>query len=245
LFPKYILLFLSHKLSGYLHRIFIHTPEEDTLIVSKFMPVNEEQLNILQRVSVLYRKYGIKSVTMDDVARELGISKKTLYQYVHDKDELVKLVVEFDLQRHEEHMQQHMDDSLNAVEEIAAIARCVNFMLKEYNPATEYDLRKYYPPLYLLVREKRREWIHRFIYRNLLKGKQEGWYREDLNEEIITKISVLQLDGMFESEVMSIREVLDPRFFSEFFVYHLRGIVNERGMSILNVTLKNHDVNTP
>ena len=103
--------------------------------------MNDELLNILQRVRSLYRKYGIRSVTMDDVSRELGISKKTLYQYVHDKDELVNKVVELELTSQQNHFIESCRENLNAIEEIAEIARCINYMLKEYSAVTEYDLK--------------------------------------------------------------------------------------------------------
>jgi len=204
--------------------------------------MNDELSNILKRVSSLYQKYGIKSVTMDDVSHELGISKKTLYQYVRDKDELVRKVVELEITVHHEYMNSSSDVNLNAIEELAGIARCVGFMLKEYSAATEYDLRKYYPDLYVMVRERRRELMYKFTHNNLVKGKAEGLYRENLNVDIITKLSVSHLDSMFENEIITISEFLDPRFFVEYFVYHLRGIVNEKGLSILDSTLRTYEI---
>lgn len=203
--------------------------------------MNDELLNILQRVRILYRKYGIKSVTMDDVSRELGISKKTLYQYVHDKDELVRKVVELELSLHHDRMNSNFEVNLNAIDELVGIGKCVSYMLKEYSPVTEYDLRKYYPDLYVLVREKRREWMVQFTQKNLLKGKAEGLYREDLDVEIITKLSVSHIDSMFDSEIIAISEFLDQHFFAEYFIYHLRGIVNEKGLAILDSTLRKYE----
>jgi len=179
---------------------------------------------------------------MDDVSRELGISKKTLYQYVHDKDELVRKVIEFELSQHQGHYHESLREKLNAIEELAEIARCISFMLKEYSPVTEYDLRKYYPDLYFRAREIRRERIHKFILDNLIKGKKEGLYRENLNTDILAKFSLSNIDGMFESDIITISEFLDQQFFLEYFVYHLRGIVSEKGLAILDSTLRTYEI---
>jgi AcrR family transcriptional regulator len=195
--------------------------------------MNDELSTILRHVGGLYRKYGIRSVTMDDVSHELGISKKTLYQYVKDKDELVKIVVELELSSQHDKFLASCKENLNAIEEVAEIALCVNYMLKEYSAVTEYDLKKYYPDLYKNVRRVRRDHILKFIMDNLIKGKNEGLYRKNLDVDILSKLSLSYIDSMFENEIITITEFLDPKFFMEYFIYHLRGIVNDKGLKIL------------
>jgi len=202
----------------------------------------DELSGILHRVRSLYRKYGIKSVTMDDVSHELGISKKTLYQYVRDKDELVRKVIELELSSQHNHLIASCKDNLNAIEELSEIALCVNYMLKEYSAVTEYDLKKYYPDLYLRLREVRRNRILKFILENLIKGKNEGLYRENLNVEILSKISLSYIDSMFENEIITITEFLDRKFFMEYFIYHLRGIVNNNGLKVLEDQIQKLEV---
>jgi len=193
-------------------------------------------LNILKKVRQLYRKYGIRSVTMDDVSHELGISKKTLYQYVRDKDELVHKVVEMEILDRQGRMLVTCTDEKNAIEQLLEIARCISIMLKDYSAASEYDLRKYYPDLYIKVRDLRRNHIYRFITENLNKGKSEGLYRNEIDAEIISKLNVSVIDSMVDNEIITINEFMDQRFFNEFFIYHIRGIVNDKGLSYL----KNH-----
>jgi len=195
--------------------------------------MNEELLYILKKVRILYRKYGIRSVTMDDVSHELGISKKTLYQYVRDKDELVHKVVELEMQDHHTKMVINCTDNLNAIEQLLEIARCVAVMLKDYSSATEYDLKKYYPDLYISLHEMKRDFMGKFISENLLRGKKEGIYREECNVDFITKLNVSLIDNMFDNEIITISEFLDPLFFYEYFIYHIRGIANAKGLSIL------------
>jgi TetR/AcrR family transcriptional regulator, cholesterol catabolism regulator len=193
----------------------------------------EELTHILKKVRLLYRKYGIRSVTMDDVSHELGISKKTLYQHVRDKDDLVHKVVEMEISDRQERMLITCSDEKNAIEQLLEIAHCISFMLKDYSAASEYDLRKYYPDLYLKVRDLRRNHIYRFILDNLNKGKNEGFYRKEIDSEIISKLNVSVIDGMVDNEVVTISEFMDQRFFNEFFIYHIRGIVNDKGLNFL------------
>ncbi len=193
--------------------------------------MNDELITILRKVRLLYRKYGIKSVTMDDISHELGMSKKTLYQYVHDKDDLVHKVVELEISDRQEKMNITCNDDKNAIEQLLEIARCINLMLKDYSSASEYDLKKYYPDLYIRVRELRRSRVYSFIFENLKKGIQEGLYREEIKLDVVSRLNVALIDNMVDSEVISITEFMDPLFFNEFFAYHIRGIVNAKGLT--------------
>src|SRR5665811_2127221 len=110
--------------------------------------MNDELKNILLKVRELYMKYGIKSITMDDVARELGISKKTLYQYVTDKDDLVRKFVDYEIDQKQDEVIRCFNIRFNAIEELFEISFFMNKMMRNQNPATEYDLKKYYPNHY-------------------------------------------------------------------------------------------------
>jgi len=202
----------------------------------------EELKTILGKVGTLYRKYGIRSVTMDDVAHELGISKKTLYQYIRDKDDLVNQVVDMEIQERKSRMEISCADVCNAIEQLFEIGRCISYMLKDYSPVSEYDLRKYYPDLYIKVRDLRRNHIMQFIQSNLIKGKEEGIYREDLNVDIISRLSVANIDSMIDSEVISVTEFIEPRFYHEYFVYHIRGISNDKGLEVLERVLRTYAI---
>jgi TetR/AcrR family transcriptional regulator, cholesterol catabolism regulator len=202
------------------------------------VPMNEEFKNILSKVLCLYMKYGIKSVTMDDVAHELGISKKTLYQYVSDKNELVSKVVDIELEEKGKPFDEIYNGNLNAVEEAFEVHKVVNKLLRSYNPSTEYDLKKYYPVLYSKIAKVRRERMYNHIFYNLKKGKEEGLYRSELNEEFIAKIQLSRIENAFDNGIFTQEEMLSPKLFFEFFIYHIRGIANEKGIAILEQKLK-------
>jgi len=199
--------------------------------------MNKELENILQKVAELYQKFGIKSVTMDDVARELGISKKTLYQHVENKYDLVSKVLEFTLQDRDCTIQKIIDKKLNAVEELLEVGIHIVKTIKEYNPSTEYDLKKYYPELYKNLYDYRTKKMYDSILMNIQNGKKEGLFREDMDDEIIAKIQMSRFSNMKSDEFFNPDQVLQPKNILELFIYHIRGIANKKGLEVLEQTL--------
>ncbi len=200
--------------------------------------MNEETRNILERVSLLYQRYGIKSVTMDDVSRELGISKKTLYQLFADKEELVHRVIDYIFDTRRNCMNEIHDKQMNAIDELFEVARQVNQMLKDHNPSTEYDLKKYYPAAFEKVKLVKRKVMFDSVLNNLQRGIQQGIYRSEMNPEVIAKLHVARVEGMLESDVFTVEEYTRLDYFREIMIYHIRGIANEKGIKILEEKLK-------
>ena len=196
--------------------------------------MNTEFEKILDKVSLLYRKYGIKSVTMDDVAHELGISKKTLYQYVKDKAELVEKVVEHTRHCNFSAMKDMKGTSDNAIEQLIEVSQQVNALLKDHSPSYEYDLKKYYPDIFKNLMSARRKLMYESMLANIRKGKQEGVYRKDLDEEIISKLHLLRTENIQASEIFKEQEVHSTKFFREVFVYHIHGLATTKGLEVLH-----------
>jgi len=204
--------------------------------------MNEETRNILERVSLLYQRYGIKSVTMDDVSRELGISKKTLYQHFSDKEELVHRVIDYIIDTRQSCMNEIHDKQMNAIDELFEVARQVNQMLKDHNPSTEYDLKKYYPAAFEKVKLVKRKVMFESVLNNLQRGILQGIYRSEMNPEVIAKLHVARVEGMLESDVFTVEEYTRMDYFREIMIYHIRGIANEKGIKILEEKLKMHQL---
>jgi TetR/AcrR family transcriptional regulator, cholesterol catabolism regulator len=204
--------------------------------------MSEELKQLLLKVRELYMRYGIKSITMDDVASQLGISKKTLYKLVRDKDDLVGKIVDQEIEIQKNDSSCIFDKELNAIEELLMVSKMVNQKLKQVNPATEFDLRKYYPEHYQKLVNARREKMYENVVANLVKGKKEGFYRDDLIDDIIGKLQVSRIESMLDNEVFSIDEFTSPKFFQEIFVYHIRGISNKKGIDFLEKKLKDFNI---
>jgi len=200
--------------------------------------MSEEYLSILERTSCLYKKYGIKSVTMDDVSRELGISKKTLYQYFADKEELVTKIIDHEIELRNKEFDMVFASNLNAIDELFEVNRLMMNMLKEYSPATEYDLKKYYPALFERIHQIKSRRMYELVLQNMKKGKEQGIYRQEMNEEVIAKMHVTRIMNMPENSMFSREELFSPSVIMEAFVYHIRGIANQKGLEILEQNLK-------
>ena len=195
--------------------------------------MNEELKNILLKARELYMKYGIKSITMDDVARELGISKKTLYQYVTDKDDLVGKFVDNEISMRQEEICKCFRIGYNAIEELFEISIFMNKLMRNQNSATEYDLKKYYPVHFEKTIKARREGIFNYILVNLKKGINEGLYRKEMNKEVIAKLYLWRSENTHIDELFTIEEFTSIKLFVELINYHVRGIATEKGIMIL------------
>ncbi|MCX6247032.1 MAG: TetR/AcrR family transcriptional regulator [Bacteroidetes bacterium] len=196
--------------------------------------MDAKTLNILEQVTRLYKRYGIKSVTMDDVASHLCISKKTLYEHFKDKEDLVRNIVLLDYNKRNKFFLEIKRKNLNAIEELFEVYRMINSMFRDYNASMEYDIHKYYPDLFSKVKDIRRKQMFETMYSNMNKGKREGLYRKDLNSRIIARLHVFKVENMFDNEIFTMEELSSIKVFNEVFVYHMQGIMNEMGRSFFD-----------
>ncbi len=187
--------------------------------------------------------YGIKSITMDDVSRELGVSKKTLYQFVTDKDDLVGKFIDNEIAIRQEEICKCFRTELNAIEELFEISIFMNKIMRNQNPATEHDLKKYYPEHYQKIVKTRREGVYSYILTNLNNGKKEGLYRDDLNNEIIARLYLSRAESIHTNDMFTIEEFTSHELFIELIKYHVRGIATQKGISVLEQKIKELETN--
>jgi len=192
--------------------------------------MNEDMNNILTKARELYTRFGIKSITMEDIARELAISKKTLYQYVIDKEDLVGKFVDNEIELRQKEICKCFIGDHNAIEELFEISLFMNRLLKEQNPATEHDLKKYYPRHHQKIVKVRREGIFKYILQNLRKGKEEGLYRQEMNEEVIAKLYLSRAEIIDANNIFTTEEITSVEIFVELLIYHIRGIATSLGI---------------
>lgn len=191
-----------------------------------------ELSDVLDKVSAMYLKFGIKSVTMDDVARELLISKKTLYQYVKDKTELVEKVIDRLIEADNQQYCNVLDENRNAIEQLFAVCKHIREIISEVSTSARYDLRKYYPKQFTKLYEKKKEMMLNSVMENLEKGKREGLFRQDFSTKFIAVLFVSRIENTLEIEfLMDINEKISRQdFFIEVFEYHIRGLASPKGL---------------
>lgn len=186
----------------------------------------------------MYLKFGIRGVTMDDVAAEFGISKKTLYQYFSDKEDLVSEVVNYFLENPELNLKVRNNE--NAIDNIFAVRRHVAHILKFYNNNIEFDLKKWYPELFKRVHEAKRQRIFENTIENLKLGMAQGWYRKDLEPYFIAKLQVGRMLYTLNPDykIFEEYEVNSLSFFDSIMNYHMHAICTEEGISYYKKQLK-------
>jgi AcrR family transcriptional regulator len=145
------------------------------------------QDRILNKARELMFQTGVKHVTMDDLANQLGISKKTIYQYFKDKDALVSAIVEFELANHATICNQSMQLADNAVHEIFLLMTVIQEMFNRMNPLALFEIEKYYPMAFEKIKNHKDDFIFSMISANLEKGIAEGLYRKDVDVTILSK----------------------------------------------------------
>lgn len=194
---------------------------------------DEKEERIIRESMHVFKRFGIKSVNMDDIASRIGISKKTLYKYVSDKADLVGRVFEYQLLLEGESLREIRAKNLNAIDESFEILGMVMSMVKDIHPSVLFDMQKYHPELMRQMEDKRTEIIQDMLKNNLKKGVAEGNYRTDLNTDFITSIYVSAVEGIFKELSFENSGLSFQELYLELFRYHIRGIASDQGLSYL------------
>mgnify|MGYP003348785892 CR=1 FL=1 len=147
----------------------------------------ETKNRIAEKAEALYMRFGIRSVSMENMAEELGMSKKTLYQYYADKDELVEEVVKRHTLAIREECEQIAKEAKDAVHEIFLIMQRVMEDFRNMNPMVLFDLQKFHPKGFQRFNEYKNEFLLHFIRCNIERGIAEGYYRDDVHLEIMSR----------------------------------------------------------
>jgi AcrR family transcriptional regulator len=187
---------------------------------------------IKENAKELFYKHGPKHVSMDDIAGCSHISKKTLYKLFHNKNDLLQKVVQDLIAKHQEHLEMYRSTAKNAVEEVLKQNAGLNLVCNSIRPSFFYELEVFFPDIWGEL-ELYKLKIHNGIKANLLRGKEEGLYRKDLNTQFIADIRMEQLAN-----------VLRPDVTSEITVLYLRSIITEKGKNLLDKYLNNESGHT-
>jgi AcrR family transcriptional regulator len=193
----------------------------------------EVKERILAKAADLFMRYGIKSITMDEIATSLGISKKTIYQFFTDKDELVFAVIGQEMNRNEMECIQFRTDAENAVHEIFLAVEDLDEMLRYTNPLVLYDLEKYHPRAYQKIREFKYQFLHTATVENLRRGIEEGHYRGDLQKDIVAKSRIEAAFLVFNPDVFPHGKYSMSEVNFQLAILYLHGVTTEKGKPLI------------
>ena len=203
-------------------------------------PVGEEvrAAELRDRCAGLFARFGIKALNMDDLAKHLACSKKTLYKHFRDKRDLVSQALANHLDGLEKRMDEVMASQGNAIDVALQEMEEKRSMLSTMNPTVLFDLKKHYPKVFEATFSRRRAMVRRVVKRNVHRGMEEGLYRSDLNVDAVADLHLALVEDMVkQAEDRTLARPLAEHF-QALFTYHVRGIASPLGLAHLEQKLK-------
>ena len=177
--------------------------------------------------------YGIRSVSMDEIANHLGMSKKTIYQYFKDKDSLVEGVINIEIEMHQDEFSKYASISENAIHEIFLTLDTVQEMLKHMNPSVMFDLQKYHTTAFEKFRTHKNTFFYDIIKANIERGKQEGLFRADIDVDVLTRYRLANMFLIFDFEHFPSNKFTHIQIISETTDNFLHGMATQQGLLII------------
>lgn len=199
---------------------------------------------IIQTASKLFLTIGFKSVTMDDIAQEMGISKKTIYSHFSNKTELVKESTLCVFNEISCGINTITELHKNPIEELYEIKKFVLLHLKGEKTSPQYQLQKYYPEIFASLKEKQYEKMHACTVCNLQNGVALGLYRKNLDIEFVSRIYFMGVSAIKDEKIFPSENFSKPALIEEFLEYHLRGIITPEGLKTLHKFTNENQSNT-
>jgi AcrR family transcriptional regulator len=193
----------------------------------------ETQERILDTAFGLFRQYGTRSITMDDIATRMGISKKTLYAHFVDKDDMVVHAISRFLEVIQEEERVLRANAANAIEELFEVMNMMDERLRNMNPVIMLDLQKFHSKAFLVFQEYRNNSLRTVIRENLERGIAEGLYRKDLEVNILTQFRIASAMLCFQPEVFPIAGFEMGKVQRVLLEHFLYGVASAEGLKLI------------
>ena len=193
----------------------------------------ENRERILAKSRELFMQYGIRSVSMDDIAGVLGISKKTIYHYFADKEELVGAVIQFEVCHSESQCNVDHSESANAIEEMFRAMEMVEQMFRTMNPSVLFDLKKYHPGAFSILEKHKNDYLFNIIRSNLQRGISEGLYRPEIQVDIIARFRIDSMLLPFDPSFLQRQKIGLVEVEQQIIEHYLFGIVTLKGYKLV------------
>lgn len=201
---------------------------------------NQKQ-KILEYACEMFFDCGTRSISMDDIAKKLAISKKTLYQYYSNKQDLIDQTLKWELSHPKFSFESPKFKGLNAIERYWQFYKFISEMIKKPHHSLEFDLKKYHPELWNNFKNGKMKLFREGLRFNIKQGIEEGFYRQELNIDIVSNLLVRFYLNMWKEEydVFSKEELMSEELNRELTIYHLHGICSIKGIEYLNKLKQN------
>lgn len=195
-------------------------------------PIMREK--IIHKSAELFLNLGFKSVTMDDIANEMGISKKTIYVHFENKTKLVEAVTFTVFENICQGIDCICDASHNPIEELYDIKMYVMHYLKNEKTSPQYQLKKFYPQIYQRLHFKQFEKMHESVKESIQKGIDTELFRSNIDVDFISRMYFNGMAGIKDEAIFPQSLFTMDYLMESYLEYHLRAIVTEKGLKILD-----------
>jgi len=193
----------------------------------------EAQERIVKKAHELFMRYGVRSVSMDEVANQLGMSKKTIYQFYADKDALVEDVIDIEINNSQSECSQYKNKSENAVHEIFMAMDMLLELLTKMNPTVIFDMERYHPTAFKKYNDYKNKFLYATIKENLDKGKHDGLYREEIQTDIMTRFRLASIFLVFNPDLFPMGKNTLPAVITEITDNFLYGLATTKGQKLI------------
>jgi AcrR family transcriptional regulator len=189
---------------------------------------------ILETSLMLFFKYGIKGVTMDDIAKEMGISKKTIYRFYKEKDEIVNQLSQTELKKNQLLLEEISKQAKDPIHEMILLAQHMQKMFAEINPVFFHDLHKYFAKALNDFTKFKRECMLINLIRNIKEGVSLGLYRSDLDIDFVAQYRVIQMDMFMTKEGVEFENISVVKAHQLIMDIFMHGISTVKGHKLIN-----------
>lgn len=196
-------------------------------------PLNNK-IRISEKAKELFIQYGIRSVSMSDIANAIGMSKKTLYQYYTDKESLVADTMELILKWNIDNCEKSKEIAENAIHESFLASRVIVELMKKANPGLLFDMQKYYPSAFKRFEKFKQEYLYNIIKENIEWGIKDGVYREDINIALISNFRIETTSLTFQQDFYNRVHTELADIHQEITLLILYGIATTKGIKLIN-----------
>jgi AcrR family transcriptional regulator len=185
---------------------------------------------ILDGTIDLFYEFGIKNLNMDDISRQLKISKKTLYQYAKSKEDLIEKLFYYDDLKWEQKISEIKHKNLNAIDVLIQVSFVVSEQIGKFDPKLKFEMKKYYESVFHKFMQQKKAHIFGQISANIIKGIAEGLYRDNLNVELVAGLYVRNLVDMHNKDFCIVENITFDQVFEAMFENHIRAISTAEGI---------------
>ena len=204
-----------------------------SIVLLPIMTDIDTGIRIREKARDLYMQFGLRSVSMDDIATGLGMSKKTIYQYYADKDELIVAVIQEEIQRTQTTCERDRLLASNAVHEIFLAMDMVVEMFSAMNPSLLFDMQKYHPRAFLHFQKHKNDYVYGMIRENIVRGIKEEFYRPEIHVDILSRYRLETMMLPFHPDFHSKLKFNLAEVEEEFIIHFLFGMASPKGYKLI------------